>query len=290
MPELPEVEVVRRGVHAAFVGRTVSYADVRHDRSVRWHAGGQENFATRLVGRRIEDTGRRGKYLWLRLDDGSALVVHLGMSGQLRATEESLAVDLLDKHLRIRLRFTAGCTDLDFVDKRIFGGLFVTAKFPQGSIPVELDHLARDPLDPAFDAGAVALRMASSSSAVKRQLLNQTRVSGIGNIYADESLWRARVHWATPGQRLNSERIHEVLTSAAEVMSEAITAGGTSFDPLYVDVNGVGGSFGRQLAAYGRASQPCRRCGTMIVRERFAGRSSFRCPSCQPQTHRSAGA
>lgn len=283
MPELPEVEVVRRGVHAAFVGRTVSCVEVRHDRAVRRHSGGAADFTARLVGRRIDDTGRRGKYLWLGLDDCSALVVHLGMSGQLRATDAALAADASAKHLRIRLGVAGGGRFLDFIDQRTFGSGFVTAKFPPGSIPPELGQLARDPLDPCFDAPAVVRRIAASRSQIKRQLLDQTRISGIGNIYADESLWRARVNWATPGEQLASERIHDVLNAAAGVMSEAIVAGGTSFDALYVDINGAVGRFGGQLDAYGRASLPCRRCETAIVRERFAGRSSFRCPNCQPE-------
>lgn len=283
MPELPEVEVVRRGVHAAFAGRTVSSVEVGHERAVRRHSGGAADFAAGLTGRRIDDTGRRGKYLWLCLDDGSALVVHLGMSGQLRAAEQRLGVDGSARHLRVRLGFTAGGRYLDFVDQRTLGGLFLAASVAPNSTPLGLEHLARDPLDPRFDAAALVRRIATSRSEVKRQLLDQTRVSGIGNIYADESLWRARVHWATPGEQLASERIHDLLTAAAGVMSEAIVAGGTSFDALYVDINGAGGRFGRQLDAYGRAGLPCRRCETAIVRERFAGRSSFRCPNCQPE-------
>lgn len=286
MPELPEVEVVRRGVHAAFVGRTLSRVDVRHERAVRRHAGGPADFGARLVGRRITDTGRRGKYLWLNLDDGAALVLHLGMSGQLRATDGVLGVDHCAKHLRIRFGFTNGDRFLDFVDQRTFGSSFVTAQMPAASIPTELRQLAPDPLDVRFDAAAVARRIASSRSEVKRQLLDQTRVSGIGNIYADESLWRARVHWATPGVALPSDQIQQMLIAAADVMREAIAAGGTSFDALYVDLNGARGDFSRQLDAYGRAGLPCRRCGTAIVRERFAGRSSFRCPNCQVQAPR----
>ncbi len=280
MPELPEVEVVRRGVHQVFVGRRISGVEVHHGRAVRRHLGGPADFNSRLAGRRISDTDRRGKYLWLRLDDAGALVIHLGMSGQLRANPDPTD-DPSPAHLRVRLRFDSG-PSLDFVDQRTFGGCFVSADPLTGPVPTELRRLARDPLDPRFDRDDVARAIAASRAEIKRQLLDQTRVSGIGNIYADEALWRAGVHWASPGDRLGGDRVKAVLESAGAVMRAALDAGGTSFDSLYVDVNGVSGAFGRELAAYGRAGLPCYRCGDLLVRERFVGRSSFRCPTCQP--------
>lgn len=280
MPELPEVEVVRRGVHEVFVGRRISAVQVHHGRAVRRHAGGPADFSARLVGRDIVDTDRRGKYLWLRLDDARALVVHLGMSGQLRANPDS-PDDARPVHLRVRIRFDSGGTSLDFVDQRTFGGCFVSETPLTGPVPLELRRLARDPLDPGFDSDHVVRAIAASRTEVKRQLLDQTRVSGIGNIYADEALWRARVHWAARGDQLDPHRIRELLDCAGSVMRAALEAGGTSFDALYVDVNGASGAFGRKLAAYGRAGLPCYRCGDLLVRERFDGRSSYRCPSCQ---------
>ena len=148
-------------------------------------------------------------------------------------------------------------------------------------VPATVAHIARDPLDPLFDDAAFVKRLRSRRTGLKRALLDQTLVSGIGNIYADESLWRARLHWAQPTDELAPARAREVLGHARDVMSEALGQGGTSFDALYVNVNGESGYFDVSLAAYGQADRPCPRCGRPIVREPFMNRSSFRCPRCQ---------
>jgi formamidopyrimidine-DNA glycosylase len=289
VPELPEVEVVRRGLEAHVLGRTVESVEVLHTRPVRRHLPGPEDFAARLTGRVFTAARRRGKYLWLPLDSGDAMLGHLGMSGQLLVQQPDAAVE---RHLRVRFRLgPAGGEpplDLRFVDQRMFGGLSFS---PGGAeLPVELTHIARDPLDPEFDDAAFVRRVRRSSSGIKRILLNQTVVSGVGNIYADEALWRARTHGDRPGDRLTSVQIGHVLAAARAVMTAALGEGGTSFDALYVNVNGESGYFDRSLEVYGREGEPCSRCGTPIRRVSFMNRSSFFCPTCQsPPRVRRAG-
>ncbi|BBY79240.1 bifunctional DNA-formamidopyrimidine glycosylase/DNA-(apurinic or apyrimidinic site) lyase [Mycolicibacterium pulveris] len=279
MPELPEVEVVRRGLAAHVVDKTVTAVRVHHPRAVRRHEAGPTDLTARLLGSRVVGTGRRGKYMWLTLDDGSALVVHLGMSGQML-----LGAVPNERHLRIAALLDDG-TALSFVDQRTFGGWLLTEMVTvDGSdVPLPVAHLARDPLDPMFDRDAVVTVLRRKHSEIKRQLLDQTVVSGIGNIYADEALWRARVHGARLASALTRRQLGEVLDAAAEVMAEALDQGGTSFDALYVNVNGESGYFDRSLDAYGRAGEPCRRCGAVMRREKFMNRSSFYCPKCQPR-------
>jgi formamidopyrimidine-DNA glycosylase len=290
VPELPEVEVVRRGLVEHVAGRFVSAAEVLHPRSTRRHVAGSADFADRLVGRRLAEPARRGKYLWLPLDDasadaaGEAVVVHLGMSGQLLVQPPGTPDE---KHLRVRLQFADGGPELRFVDQRTFGGLALVPAGADG-LPEPVAHIARDPLDPAFDELDVARRMRSRYTGLKRALLDQTLVSGIGNIYADEALWRARLHYARPTERLTRAQALLVLGAAREVMVEALGQGGTSFDALYVNVNGQSGYFDRSLHAYGQAGRPCDRCGTPIRRAAFMNRSSFWCPTCQPAPRRPA--
>ena len=279
MPELPEVEVVRRGLGAHVVDKTVTAVRVHHPRAVRRHEAGPADLTARLLGSRIVGTGRRGKYMWLTLDDGSALVVHLGMSGQML-----LGAVPNERHQRIAALLDDG-TALSFVDQRTFGGWLLTEMVTvDGSdVPLPVAHLARDPLDPMFDRDGVVTVLRRKHSEIKRQLLDQTVVSGIGNIYADEALWRARVHGARLASALTRRQLGEVLDAAAEVMAEALEQGGTSFDALYVNVNGESGYFDRSLDAYGREGEPCRRCGAVMRREKFMNRSSFYCPKCQPR-------
>ena len=279
MPELPEVEVVRRGLGAHVVDKTVTAVRVHHPRAVRRHEAGPADLTARLLGSRIVGTGRRGKYMWLTLDDGSALVVHLGMSGQML-----LGAVPNERHQRIAALLDDG-TALSFVDQRTFGGWLLTEMVTvDGSdVPRPVAHLARDPLDPMFDRDGVVTVLRRKHSEIKRQLLDQTVVSGIGNIYADEALWRARVHGARLASALTRRQLGEVLDAAAEVMAEALEQGGTSFDALYVNVNGESGYFDRSLDAYGREGEPCRRCGAVMRREKFMNRSSFYCPKCQPR-------
>ncbi|HJR88543.1 MAG TPA: bifunctional DNA-formamidopyrimidine glycosylase/DNA-(apurinic or apyrimidinic site) lyase [Aeromicrobium sp.] len=278
MPELPEVEVVRLGLVDHVVGRTIRDVRVLHPRAVRRHAGGADDFAARLRGRRVVGAHRRGKFLWMSLDDNAAVLCHLGMSGQMlvrsgRAEEEPI-------HLRIAF-------DLDddkqllFVDQRTFGGLMVTEV--EESVPLEVLHIARDPLDPLFDDAEFIARLRRKDTGIKRALLDQTLISGVGNIYADEALWRSSLHYARGARGLRRAEAEALLSNVRDVMNEALAQGGTSFDALYVNVNGQSGYFSRSLDAYGRDGEPCRRCGTPIVREPFMNRSSYRCPTCQPR-------
>jgi formamidopyrimidine-DNA glycosylase len=283
MPELPEVEVVRRGLQAHVVGRTMTAVRVHHARAVRRHEPGPADLTARLLGARISATGRRGKYLWMALDAGdTALVVHLGMSGQMLLG----AVPRAD-HVRISAVLDDG-TVLSFADQRTFGGwLLAELVTVDGSaVPAPVAHLARDPLDPRFDADAVVNVLRRKHSEIKRQLLDQSVVSGIGNIYADEALWRAKVHGARIAATLTRPRLAAILVAAGDVMRDALAHGGTSFDSLYVNVNGESGYFDRSLDAYGREGQSCRRCGAVIRREKFMNRSSFYCPRCQPRPRR----
>jgi formamidopyrimidine-DNA glycosylase len=258
---------------------------VHHPRAVRRHDAGPADLTARLLDARIAGTDRRGKYLWLTLDtpDGAdsdtALVVHLGMSGQML-----LGVVPRTDHVRISALLDDG-TVLSFADQRTFGGwLLADLVMVDGSVvPAPVAHLARDPLDPKFDADAVIKVLRRKHSEIKRQLLDQQVVSGIGNIYADEALWRAKVNGARVADTLTRRQLAAVLDAAAEVMREALANGGTSFDSLYVNVNGESGYFDRSLDAYGREGENCRRCGAVIRREKFMNRSSFYCPRCQPR-------
>jgi formamidopyrimidine-DNA glycosylase len=272
MPELPEVEVVRRGLQAHVMGRTITAVRVHHPRAVRRHEAGPADLTARLLEAKITGTDRRGKYLWLTLDDGDfALVVHLGMSGQMLLGTVPNA-----GHLRIAAVLDDGTT-LSFVDQRTLDGSVV---------PEPVAHLARDPLDPRFDIDTVVNVLRRKHSEIKRQLLDQTVASGIGNIYADEALWRAKVNGARIADTLTRRRLADVLQAAAEVMRDALAQGGTSFDSLYVNVNGQSGYFDRSLNVYGREGESCRRCGAVIRREKFMNRSSYYCPRCQPRPRR----
>jgi formamidopyrimidine-DNA glycosylase len=281
MPELPEVEVVRRGLDRWISGRTASGVQVLHPRAVRRHTAGPEDFAARLTGATLGPAHRRGKYLWLPLEGtGLSLLGHLGMSGQLLVQPPG-APD--ETHLRVRLRFADGGRELRFVDQRTFGGLTVHPAEPGDpqATPLAIAHIARDPLDPRFDDGAFHTALRRRRTTVKRALLDQSLVSGVGNIYADEALWRARLHYERPTATLTRPQTALLLQSVRDVMAAALEAGGTSFDSLYVNVNGESGYFSRDLDAYGRRDEPCRRCGTPIRREPWMNRSSYFCPRCQ---------
>ncbi|MFC1441050.1 bifunctional DNA-formamidopyrimidine glycosylase/DNA-(apurinic or apyrimidinic site) lyase [Streptacidiphilus sp. N1-10] len=282
MPELPEVEVVRRGLDQWVSGRTVSSVTVLHPRAVRRHTAGAEDFAAQLAGRTLGPAQRRGKYLWLPMPGtGSSLIGHLGMSGQLLIQPEAAPAET---HLRVRIRFAdAVDTELRFVDQRTFGGLAVEDADPSDpeAAPLSLAHIARDPMDPRFDDNAFLAALRRRSSGVKRALLDQTLISGVGNIYADEALWRARLHYERPADTLSRAQAALLLASAREVMGAALAVGGTSFDSLYVNVNGESGYFSRALDAYGRENEPCNRCATPMRRAAWMNRSSYFCPRCQ---------
>ena len=299
MPELPEVEVVRRGLARWVRGTRITGVEVFHPRPVRRHIAGALDFADRLAGVEVLDAVRRGKFLWLPLDSGEALLAHLGMSGQLVLQPPDAEAE---RHLRVRLSLGGGTgRELRFVDQRMFGGLSVVSLVPttdglpgglgdvnpgEPLLPAPAAHIARDVLDPYLDAVALAARIRSRKTGIKRALLDQGLISGIGNIYADEALWRARLHYARPTETLTRPTIATLLAAVREVMLEALRSGGTSFDSLYVDVNGSSGYFDRSLAVYGREGRPCPRCGTPVRRDVFMNRSSFTCPRCQPRPRR----
>lgn len=339
MPELPEVETVREGIAEHSVGRPVRAVRVVDARSLRRHLPGPVAFEAALTGRVLRGAYRRGKYLWLTLSepDGTladeALVVHLGMSGQLLVRDEPgeesggksgteaearAAYDEVPRHLRVTLELgptTAGPAGapgstsgagqrLLFVDQRIFGGMFLSPLVPDVPaaagevasdenavpehflVPEAVKHIARDPLDEFFDPATVRRKFLRTSSGIKKVLLDQSVISGVGNIYADEALWRARLHYAKPARTLTAAQTRELLEAVTQVLRESLAAGGTSFDALYVNVLGESGYFERSLNAYGRAGEPCHRCAeagrtSLIVREPFQNRSSYRCPHCQ---------
>lgn len=320
MPELPEVEVVRRGLRQWVPGARIDSLEVVDQRSVRRQIGGVQSFTAGLIGRVLQEPCRRGKYLWIPLlADGvsghrpptdrpeHALVVHLGMSGQLLVDTTGTPDQ---RHLRVRLRLSGPEvsdaaaphgeerteTELRFVDQRLFGGLYLDRLVPAGdvagqSIPSSVAHIARDPLDEHFSLSTLHDRLRRRRTGLKRALLDQSLVSGIGNIYADEALWRARLHYARPTETINRTESSRLLAAVQEVMKQALAEGGTSFDSLYVNVNGASGYFDRSLQVYGRAGKLCSRCAgagreTLIRREKFMNRSSAFCPVCQPVPRR----
>ncbi len=296
MPELPEVEVVRRGLARWITDAKITAVEVRHPRPVRRHEAGADDFIARLAGVTVIDVVRRGKFLWFSLDSGEALLAHLGMSGQLVLEPPDAPTE---SHLRVRIGLDGEHgRELRFIDQRMFGGLAVVpmVKTPDGGpggrgahesaepvLPLPVAHIARDVLDPDLDVELLVARVRKRRTGVKRALLDQTLISGVGNIYADEGLWRAKLHYARPTELLTRPAIVRLLGHEQDVMNAALAAGGTSFDSLYVDVNGQSGYFERSLDVYGRAGEPCRRCGTPIRRDAFMNRSSFYCPKDQPR-------
>ena len=289
MPELPEVEVVRTGLEAHVVGRTIVGVEVLHPRPLRRHLAGPEDFAAAVTGRTVLAARRRGKYLWLPLDNGDAILAHLGMSGQMLVQTADAPAE---RHLRVRFSLSNrpelptvdGGMELRFVDQRMFGGVALS---PGGAeLPAEIAHIARDPMDPEFDDDLFVAHVRRRTSGIKRLLLDQTLVSGVGNIYADEALWLAKLHGERPGNRLRRTDVVALLAGVRTVLGAALAQGGTSFDALYVNVNGESGYFERSLEVYGQAGEPCSRCGTPVVRVPFMNRSSYFCPRCQPRPRR----
>lgn len=298
MPELPEVEVVRHGLQPAVTGARITAVEVLDERSLKRHDGPAEDFVDRLTGARLLGAVRRGKFLWLPLDEpggepSAALVTHLGMSGQVLLRDPTAEAAPLTR-IRFALEHpTHGPLRVDFVDQRIFGSMAVDALLPTrdgaaagyglplASIPSQVAHIARDPLDPAFDERAFLRRLQGKRTTVKRALLDQTLVSGIGNIYADEALWAARVHYDQPTETLSTRKARELLEEVRVVLRRALDEGGTSFDAQYVNVNGASGYFSHSLRAYGQQGKPCPRCGRPIVREQFMNRGSHFCRRCQ---------
>ena len=280
MPELPEVETVRQGLERNVVGRQIDTVRVLHPRAVRRQVEGPAEFEAALAGRSLDAAMRRGKYLWLSVGE-DALLAHLGMSGQLLVGDPDRP---LDPHVRIAFSFKDEGPDLRFTDQRTFGHMCVVRDGAQ--LPAPIAHIAPDPFEPAFDPGLLAQRLRKRRTGVKRALLDQSLISGVGNIYADEALWRARLHWARPTETLNGPQVSRLLEAVREVLGEALVAGGTSFDSLYVNVNGESGYFERSLAVYGREGEPCPRCGAPVRRDPFMNRSAYSCPRCQPRPRR----
>lgn len=283
MPELPEVEVVRQGLARWVTNKTIDQVEVLHSRAIRNHHAGAKDFAQQLIGQKIKAVNRRGKYMWLELNSGLAIVTHLGMSGQVLIQKPGVESQ---KHVRIRFTFKDFKKEMHFVDQRTFGGMHLDELINVDGkevVPESVAHIARDPFDPKFDPDTFIAGIRKKNTDVKRALLDQTLMSGVGNIYADESLWRSKLHWAYPTNRLTSAKAAQLLGHATDVMREALAQGGTSFDSLYVNVNGESGYFSRGLSAYGREDEPCDRCGRPLVRDAFMNRSSFRCPKCQPK-------
>jgi formamidopyrimidine-DNA glycosylase len=277
VPELPEVETVRRGLESHVAGRTVAAVTVLHPRAVRRYLAGPRDFEAAMAGRTITGTRRRGKYLWMSAGE-DALLAHLGMSGQFLIGDPDRPAG---PHVRARFTFTDAGPDLRFTDQRTFGHLLFV---PGGSeLPAPIAHIAPDPLESSFDAAALATRLRMRHTGIKRALLDQSLISGVGNIYADEALWRARLHWARPTETLTKPEIARLLAAVTQVLLEALEAGGTSFDALYINVNGESGYFDRSLAVYGREDKPCPRCGTPVRRDPFMNRSAYSCPRCQPR-------
>ncbi len=275
MPELPEVESVRRGLSDLVVGRRVEQVVVLHPRLLRDQPGGVDEFSGRVVGATLGVPQRRGKFLWLPHGDDQAVVVHLGMSGQVRVVDAAADVHA---HTRVIAALDDG-THIRFVDQRMFGRL--AADDCESGVPNSVRHIARDPLDPDFDDAAFVARLRVKRTALKRALLDQTLISGIGNIYADESLWRARLHGDRPTYGIAGATVRGLLGHVRDVLRAAVAAGGTSFDALYVNVNGESGWFETDLAVYGREGHACPRCGSQVLRSTFTNRSSFTCPACQ---------
>jgi formamidopyrimidine-DNA glycosylase len=287
MPELPEVEVVRSGLEPAVTGATVTGVEILDSRSLRRHDGPAEDFVDRLTGARLLTPERRGKFLWIPLaDSGEALVVHLGMSGQVLLRDPAVERDRLTRIVLTLDQPTHGPVRVDFVDQRIFGSMALdvlapASDHPEQRIPGQVAHIARDPVDPLFDDDLFLRRLAAKDTGIKRALLDQTLVSGIGNIYADEALWAARIHYAQPTRTLSRTKAKNLLAEVRLVLARALAEGGTSFDSTYVNVNGSSGYFSHSLNAYGQHGLPCPRCGRPIVRESFMNRGSHFCPFCQ---------
>lgn len=304
MPELPEVEVVRAGLAPALVGSTITSVEVFEPRSLKRHDTALGSFEALVTGTQPQAVARRGKFLWIPVSDSQAIVGHLGMSGQMLLRTPGFEEPGL---LRVRLTLEHpehGELWWHFVDQRIFGSLAVDRLVPleQGSeagcfgpdaragdwhqrIPSQVAHIARDPLDPEFDDAAWIARVRRKHVGIKRVLLDQNLMSGVGNIYADEALWAAKLHYDRPADAISPAKLRQLLAALRAVLEKALIEGGTSFDQQYLNVNGESGYFSHSLNVYGQQGAPCPRCGTAIRRDTFMNRGSHYCPRCQ-RAHR----
>lgn len=278
MPELPEVEVVRRDLEHQVVGRRLRRVEVHGARSVRRH-GAAGLPTARLRGRTVTAVDRRGKYLLLRLDDPTVVVVHLGMSGQLRWAAS--ARERRPPHTHVVWTFEGG-GQLRFVDPRTFGEVFVSAADPAtGAVP-ELAHLGADPLEVAERPGALAALLDARRTKLKPLLMDQRVLAGIGNIYSDEILFAAGLRGDRPAASLTPAEVGRLAAAAAAVLRAAVAHRGSSLaDAQYVDLAGRPGRYRDCHAVYDREGAPCPRCGRRVVRQRWSGRSTFGCPGCQ---------
>ena len=276
MPELPEVETVRRGLTKFLPGKKIEQVVVLHPRATRK----SEVSLSDCVGARIDSVNRRGKFLWFTLENNRAIVGHLGMSGQMLIQKTSAPIS---SHTRVVIRFAGATDEFRFIDQRTFGWLSVDTLVDSefGPIPESCAHIAPDPFDEQFDLDAAIERLANRNTEIKRALLNQEIISGIGNIYADEALWLSKIHPERKVENLNSLELKTLIRNAIKVMRKSLKSGGTSFDDLYIDVNGESGYYEISLKAYGREGEPCARCNKQIRRIAFANRSSHYCPNCQ---------
>lgn len=305
MPELPEVETVRAGLAPALTNAIVHEVEILDARSLKRHPGSAADFKNTLLGAKILGVVRRGKFLWLPLEIENqkrqlALVGHLGMSGQMLLRKPGEPEDKLTR-VKITVETAKGKPmEFRFIDQRIFGSLAIDQLVPTADglpggfapkqkksapwlnmIPSQAEHIARDPLDDNFDEAAVLAKFKKKNSGIKRVLLDQQTLSGVGNIYADEALWQSKMHYDQPATSLSSQKATELLAAVRKILADAVAQGGTSFDEQYKNVNGESGYFAVSLNAYGQTGEPCNRCGRPIKRENWMNRGSHFCPNCQ---------
>jgi formamidopyrimidine-DNA glycosylase len=277
MPELPEVETLRRDLEKEIVGKKIKSVDVTGKRSTRRHKT-SDDFVKRVEGTKVTEIRRRGKYLLLVLDSGDVMVVHLGMSGQLVRAKGKEEVD---KHTHVVVTFTQG-GQLRYVDPRTFGELFVTTPENLQSDVPELAHLGIDPFEDAVSWVEFGQMLLARKAKLKSLLTDQEFIAGIGNIYADEILWEAGLRWDRSSDTLTSQEIRRLCRAMTEVLQEAIKQGGSTLsDGQYKDLFGEEGSYQGEHKVYDREGQPCVRCRSLIAKEKNDGRSTYFCPSCQ---------
>jgi formamidopyrimidine-DNA glycosylase len=288
MPELPEVETVRAGLAEYLTGAKVTSVEVLDVRSLKRHQPGVQDFVNVMTGATLKHFSRRGKFLWIPLDrEGLALVGHLGMSGQMLVRDAGSEPDKLTRVILHAQTPSGKGLEMRFVDQRIFGSLAIDELETIGhgeQLPKTVAHIARDPLDPNFDEAAVIKKLRARTAGIKKVLLDQGVLSGVGNIYADEALWRAKLHYDQPANSLSLPKTKELLGHIREILAAAVLVGGTSFDEQYKNVNGQSGYFEVSLNAYGMTGRPCPRCGRAIVRESWMNRGSHFCPKCQKRS------
>jgi formamidopyrimidine-DNA glycosylase len=278
MPELPEVEVIRRDLEKEVVGRKIKAVEVSGMRTIRRYKQ-RKPFVAALEGRKITGVERRGKYLLLKLDGGDVLVVHLGMSGQLRrapGTKEPLA-----KHTHVVITFTQG-GQLRFIDPRTFGEMFVTQLDGIEEQVDELAHLGIDPLETTLNWEYFGELVARRHAKLKTVLMDQTFLAGIGNIYSDEILHHAGLRWDRMSDELTPQEVRRLYRAVSEVLQDAVKHRGSSLADLqYVDLQGRIGGFQEHHQVFAREGQACPRCRKTVVRAKYSNRSTFFCPACQ---------